>query len=80
MATRASRGAIIVPQKMPVGRAVQELYLAWAASEAKEWVNCIRWLPLSRTPHWKERNQFEAAFVRLLKDLQGVTGQRNPAG
>ena len=43
---RSSPGVIIVPQDMPIGQAAQELYLAWTASEAEEWVNGIRRLPL----------------------------------
>lgn len=43
---RSSPGVIIVPQDMPIGQAVRELFLAWAASEAEEWVNTIRRLPL----------------------------------
>lgn len=46
IAERASPGVIIVPQHMPVGVAISELYLAWKASEAEEWVNCILRLPL----------------------------------
>ena len=46
IAGRSSPGVIIVPQDMPIGQAVQELYLAWTASEAEEWVNGIRRLPL----------------------------------
>ncbi len=46
IASSQSPGVIIVPQDMPIGQAVQELYLAWMASEAEEWVNCIRRLPL----------------------------------
>lgn len=43
---RASPGVIIVPQDMPIGEAVREVYLAWTASESEEWVNGIRRLPL----------------------------------
>jgi len=43
---RSSPGVIIVPQDMPIGQAVRELFLAWSASEAEEWVNMIRRLPL----------------------------------
>ncbi len=45
LAERNSPGVIIVPQDMPIGQAVQELFLAWAASDAGEWVNAIRRLP-----------------------------------
>ena len=43
---RSSPGIIIVPQAMPIGEVVQEVYLAWTASEAEEWINGIRRLPL----------------------------------
>ena len=43
---RTCPGVIIVPQDMPIGQAVRELFLAWAASESEEWVNTIRRLPL----------------------------------
>lgn len=46
IAEHSSPGVIIVPQNMPIGQAVQELYLAWMASDAEEWVNSIRRLPL----------------------------------
>ena len=44
--TRRSPGVIIVPQNMPIAQAIGELYLAWSASEAEEWANGIRRLPL----------------------------------
>lgn len=43
---RNSPGVIVVPQHMPIGQAIQEIYLAWAASDAEEWVGIIRRLPL----------------------------------
>lgn len=43
---RDSPGVIIVPQALPIGAAVQDLYLAWAATDAAEWTNAIRRLPL----------------------------------
>ena len=46
IAGRSSPGVIIVPQDLPIGQAVQELYLARTASEAEEWVHVIRRLPL----------------------------------
>jgi len=46
LAERTSPGVIIVPQDMPIGQVVHEVYLAWVASEAEEWVNGIRRLPL----------------------------------
>ena len=41
-----SPGVIIVPQNMPIAQAIDELYLAWCASEAEEWTDGIRRLPL----------------------------------
>ncbi|HKV38154.1 MAG TPA: DUF5615 family PIN-like protein [Blastocatellia bacterium] len=41
-----SAGVIIVPQKMPVADAAEELLLIWAASDSEEWVNRISRLPL----------------------------------
>lgn len=43
---RRSPGVIIVPQKVPVAVAVEELLLIWALSEPSEWVNRICALPL----------------------------------
>lgn len=46
IAEQSSPGVIIVPQDLPIGHAVRDLYLAWTASEAEEWINMIRRLPL----------------------------------
>jgi len=46
IATETSAGVLIVPQKMPVTRVVEELILIWAATEADEWRNRIHCLPL----------------------------------
>ena len=46
IAAQPSPGVIIVPQHLPVAHAIGELYLAWSASEASEWTNAIRRLPL----------------------------------
>ncbi len=40
-----SAGVLIVPQKLPIARAAEELVLIWNASEAEEWINKIA-LPL----------------------------------
>ncbi len=40
-----SPGILIVSQKLPVSRVVEDLFLAWLASEPEEWVNRIRSLP-----------------------------------
>ena len=46
IATESSAGVLIVPQKLPVSQAVEELILIWAASEAAEWLDRIYVLPL----------------------------------
>ena len=45
-ASGTSPGVLIVPQSMEVREAIEELILVWAASEAEEYVNNIRRLPL----------------------------------
>jgi len=44
--TTASPGVLLVPQRMPVSEAVDQLILIWAASDADEWLNRIWRLPL----------------------------------
>jgi Domain of unknown function (DUF5615) len=41
-----SHGLIIIPQKLPVRAAIEDLLLIWTASEAEEWHNRIQVLPL----------------------------------
>jgi hypothetical protein len=41
-----SSGVIVVPQKLAISIAVEDIVLIWAASEAKEWENRIQSLPL----------------------------------
>ncbi|MEL6468604.1 MAG: DUF5615 family PIN-like protein [Cyanobacteria bacterium J06623_4] len=41
-----SAGVIVVPQSMAVRAVVDDLVLIWMASEAEEWINRIRALPL----------------------------------
>ena len=41
-----SAGVIVVPQSMSVRAVVDDLVLIWMASEAEEWINRIRVLPL----------------------------------
>jgi hypothetical protein len=43
---QASPGLIIVSQELDIGRAIEELLLVWAASEAEEWENTVIFLPL----------------------------------
>jgi len=42
----SSSGVIVVPQRMPIRAVVDDLILIWIASEAEEWINRIRVLPL----------------------------------
>ena len=41
-----SSGLIVIPQKLPVRVAIEDLLLIWTASEAEEWHNRIQVLPL----------------------------------
>lgn len=41
-----SSGVIVIPQKLSVHAAVEDLVLIWTASEAEEWRNSIQVLPL----------------------------------
>jgi hypothetical protein len=41
-----SHGVIVIPQKLSVRVAVEDLLLIWIASEAEEWINRIQILPL----------------------------------
>ena len=41
-----SSGVIVIPQKLPVHAAVEELLLIWMASKAEEWINRLHLLPL----------------------------------
>ena len=41
-----SAGVIIIPQKLSVRAAVDDLLLIWTASETEEWQNSIQVLPL----------------------------------
>jgi hypothetical protein len=45
-AGNSSPGVILVPQRLPVGDAIEELVLIWAASDADEWQNRILRIPL----------------------------------
>jgi hypothetical protein len=46
IAGQTSPGVILIPQKLPLSTAIEQLVLIWLASEAEEWVNQIRFLPL----------------------------------
>jgi len=44
--TRSSPGVLIVPQQLGIGAAIEELLVIWFVSEAEEYVNSIRRIPL----------------------------------
>jgi hypothetical protein len=44
--TAVSSGVLIVSQKMPIDKVVDDLLLIWMVNEAEDWVNRIRILPL----------------------------------
>ncbi len=46
IAQQTSPGVILIPQKLPLSTAIEQLVIIWLASEAEEWVNQIRFLPL----------------------------------
>ena len=46
IARQTSPGVILIPQKLPLSTAIEQLVMIWLASEAEEWVNQIRFLPL----------------------------------
>lgn len=39
-------GLLISPQRLSIGKAVDDLLLVWVASEAEEWIDRIDYLPL----------------------------------
>jgi hypothetical protein len=43
---RLCPGLILVPKRMAIGAAIEELLLIWQVSEAEEWINQMRRLPL----------------------------------
>ena len=43
---RRCAGLILVPEKLPIRRAIEDLVLIWHLTEAEEWVNFIQRLPL----------------------------------
>jgi hypothetical protein len=46
IASEESPGLLIIPQKLDVQTAIEELLTVWAASEAEEWKNRVARLPL----------------------------------
>jgi hypothetical protein len=43
---RPSPGVFIIPQRIEIGAAIDELLSIWSASDAEEWTNLILYLPL----------------------------------
>jgi hypothetical protein len=43
---RRCAGLILVPDKVPIRVAIEDLLLIWHFTEAEEWVNRMEWLPL----------------------------------
>jgi len=41
-----SPGLLIIPQHLSIAAVVEDLLLIWSASEAEEWGNRVRYLPL----------------------------------
>jgi len=39
-------GLILLPRSMPMAQAIEEILLIWYVSEAQEWTNRFRRLPL----------------------------------
>jgi hypothetical protein len=45
-AGRRSPGVFLIPQKLDIAEAIDELLLIWFASEAEEWEDRLEWVPL----------------------------------
>ena len=43
---RGSAGLILVPERLPIRDAIEDLLLIWHLTEAEEWKNRLEWLPL----------------------------------
>jgi uncharacterized protein DUF5615 len=39
-------GLILIPRSMPMGQAIEDILLIWHATEAEEWINLFRRLPV----------------------------------
>jgi hypothetical protein len=39
-------GVLLIPQRIDIGTAIEELLLIWLASDAAEWEDRLDWLPL----------------------------------
>jgi hypothetical protein len=45
--TRSSPGLIIVSQDLDIGAAIEDLLLIWVATDAKEWIDHLGFVPLN---------------------------------
>lgn len=43
---RSCAGLIVIPERVPIRDAIEDLLVIWHATEAEEWMNRIEWLPL----------------------------------
>jgi hypothetical protein len=43
---RSGAGLILVPEKVPIRDAIEDLLMIWHVTEAEEWTNRMEWLPL----------------------------------
>jgi hypothetical protein len=43
---QSSPGLILIPQRLALGTAIEDLLLLWTASEDSEWINRICYLPM----------------------------------
>ena len=44
--TKSSPGLIIVSQDLDIGPAIEDLLLIWVATDAKDWVDQVGFVPL----------------------------------
>jgi hypothetical protein len=43
---RRSAGVLVIPQQLGIGQAIEEIIMIWYVSEAEEYVDSIRRIPL----------------------------------
>jgi len=43
---KRSAGVLLVPQRLDIGTAIDELLLIWQASDSSEWEDLLVWLPI----------------------------------
>lgn len=46
ISSRTSPGLILIPQRLGIGAAIEELLLVWECNEAREFLNQVLYLPL----------------------------------